>query len=88
MKTTDMTVTQGNDQFYPTPPALAEKMLEGLDMNFVSTVLEPSAGKGDLVTAIARKNQLSYRNREIDVDCCEIDPYLRQILQYNFSYEK
>lgn len=88
MKTTDMTVTQGNDQFYPTPPALAEKMLEGLDMNFVSTVLEPSAGKGDLVTAIARKNQLSYRNREIDVDCCEIDPYLRQILQYNFSDEK
>ena len=88
MKTTDMTVTLGNDQFYPTPPALAEKMLEGLDMNFVSTVLEPSAGKGDLVTAIARKNQLSYRNREIDVDCCEIDPYLRQILQYNFSDEK
>ena len=88
MKTTDMTVTRGNDQFYPTPPALAEKMLEGLDMNFVSTVLEPSAGKGDLVTAIARKNQLSYRNREIDVDCCEIDPYLRQILQYNFSDEK
>lgn len=88
MKITDMTVTQGNDQFYPTPPALAEKMLEGLDMNFVSTVLEPSAGKGDLVTAIARKNQLSYRNREIDVDCCEIDPYLRQILQYNFSDEK
>ena len=88
MRTTDMTVTQGNDQFYPTPAALAEKMLEGLDMNFVSTVLEPSAGKGDLVTAIARKNQLSYRNREIDVDCCEIDPYLRQILQYNFSDEK
>ena len=50
--------------------------------------MEPSAGKGDLVTAIARKNQLSYRNREIDVDCCEIDPYLRQILQYNFSDEK
>ena len=88
MKTTDMTVTQGNDQFYPTPPALAEKMLEGLDMNFVSTVLEPSAGKGDLVTAIARKNQMAYRNREIDVDCCEIDPYLRQILQYNFSDER
>lgn len=88
MKTTDMTVTQGNDQFYPTPPALAEKMLEGLDMDFVSTVLEPSAGKGDLVTAIARKNQLSYRNRELDVDCCEIDPYLRQILQYNFSDER
>ena len=60
MKTTDMTVTQGNDQFYPTPAALAEKMLAGLDMNYVSSVLEPSAGKGDLVTAIARKNQPSW----------------------------
>ena len=49
MKTTDMTVTQGNDQFYPTPAALADKMLAGLDMNYVSSVLEPSAGKGDLV---------------------------------------
>jgi len=88
MKTTDMTTTQGNDQFYPTPASLAEKMLEGLDMNFVSTVLEPSAGKGDLVSAIARKNHACYRHREIDVDCCEIDPYLRQILQYNFSDEK
>lgn len=90
IRTTDMTVTQGNDQFYPTPPKLAEMMLEGLDLDYVSTVLEPSAGKGDLVYAIANKCRL--RNRYggigLDVDCCEIDPYLRQILQYNFSEER
>lgn len=63
-------------------------MLAGLDMAFISTVLEPSAGKGDLVKAIAVKNQAHYRHRDLDVDCCEIDPYLRQILQYNFSAEK
>ena len=60
MKTTDMTVTQGNDQFYPTPAALAEKMLEGLDMNYVSSVLEPSAGKGDLVRAVVDKKRIHY----------------------------
>ena len=63
-------------------------MLAGLDMAFISTVLEPSAGKGNLVRAIAEKNQAHYRHRDLDVDCCEIDPYLRQILQYNFSSEK
>lgn len=84
----DMTITQGKDQFYPTPPSVAEKMLAGLDMAYVGTVLEPSAGKGDLVRAIAEKNRVHYCHRNLDVDCCEIDPYLRQILQYNFSTEK
>ena len=89
MKTTDMTITRGKDQFYPTPAALAEKMLAGLDMMYVRSVLEPSAGKGDLIDAIGRKNLAMYqRDREIEVDFCEIDPYLRQICKYNFSDEK
>ena len=29
--------------FYPTPDDVAEKMLEGIDLRRVSTVLEPSA---------------------------------------------
>ena len=33
---------------YPTPRALAEKLLDGIDFDAVQTVLEPSAGKGDL----------------------------------------
>ena len=90
MQVTEMTVTRGNDQFYPTPPALAAKMLEGLDMDYVNTVLEPSAGKGDLVRAIVDKERLRsrYSHNQLDVDCCEIDPYLRQILRYNFSVER
>ena len=88
MKPTEMTTTRGRDQFYPTPRALADKMLENLDMKHVHTVLEPSAGKGDLVAAIARKSRSAYRHRDLDVDCCEIDTYLRQILKYNFSSER
>lgn len=89
MKTTEMTTTRGKDQFYPTPRPLADKMLTGLDMRFVRTVLEPSAGKGDLITAIGWKNLARYEyDRPIEVDFCEIDPYLRQICKYNFSAEK
>lgn len=89
MKTTEMTTTRGKDQFYPTPRPLAEKMLEDLDMRFIESILEPSAGKGDLIDAIGRKNQeLRYNARTLDVDFCEIDPYLRQICKYNFSEEK
>ena len=89
MKTTEMTTTRGKDQFYPTPPSIAEKMLAGLDMMYVRSVLEPSAGKGDLIEAIGRKNLAMYQyDRAIEVDFCEIDPYLRQICKYNFSDEK
>lgn len=89
MKTTEMTTTLGKDQFYPTPRPLAEKMLAGLDMDHIQSVLEPSAGKGDLIDAIARKNAVwRYHGRKLDVDFCEIDPYLRQICKYNFSEEK
>ena len=89
MKTTEMTTTRGKDQFYPTPRPLADKMLTGLDMRFIRSVLEPSAGKGDLITAIGWKNLARYEyDRPIEVDFCEIDPYLRQICKYNFSAEK
>lgn len=36
-------------QFYPTPPNLVEKMMSKVDLNKVSYVLEPSAGKGDII---------------------------------------
>lgn len=89
MNTAEMTTTRGKDQFYPTPRPLAEKMLSGLDMDHIQSVLEPSAGKGDLIDAIAKKNAVwRYHGRKLDVDFCEIDPYLRQICKYNFSEEK
>ena len=89
MRTTEMTATQGKDQFYPTPPSIANEMLSGVDLRMIKTVLEPSAGKGDLAMALATKCASRYAYRHtLDVDCCEIDPYLRSILKYNFSTEK
>lgn len=89
MPVTDIISTpQAEKGFYPTPPSVASKMLDGLDLRYVHSVLEPSAGKGDLINAIARaNNDLPYRD-SIEVDFCEIDPYLRQICKYNFCGEK
>lgn len=88
------TYTESEHQFYPTPAALVRRMLEGLDFDYISTVLEPSAGKGDILREIARKTA---RRRYVfhpddrsglDIDCIEIDPYLRQILKHNFSNDR
>lgn len=90
MNITNLTTTNGADQFYPTPPSVAEKMLEGLDWDQIETILEPSAGKGDLILAAARASYEHDRwdRRELDVDAVEIDPYLREICKYNFSGAK
>lgn len=72
-------------EFYPTPQSLVEKMIEGIDWRYVSTILEPSAGKGDILRKIARAEHGRGYYRKFDIDCIEIDPNLRQILKYNFS---
>ena len=72
-------------EFYPTPQSLVEKMLEGIDWRYVSTILEPSAGKGDILREIARAEHGRGYYGKFDIDCIEIDPNLRQILKYNFS---
>lgn len=78
------------DGFYPTPPKLAEKLLSGIDWSMVGTVLEPQAGKGNIVYAIAERYASSHINREqtLNIDCIEIDPYLRAILKYEFCGQK
>lgn len=89
ISTTEMTTTRGRDQFYPTPPSIAGKMLAGLDLRLIQSVLEPSAGKGNLIGALARMNtDAGYSSHKLDIDFCEVDPYLRQICRYNFSDEK
>ncbi len=81
---------QQTSEFYPTPKELAEKMVEGLDFDVIKTVLEPSAGKGDLIAAIAQRSRVQrrYDYTTPEVDAIEIDPQLRKILAYNFSEEK
>ena len=72
--------------FYPTPPALAERLLSGIDWGTVENVLEPQAGKGNIVRAAAETYAAlrGYGDRHLRVDCVEIDPWLRSILQYEF----
>lgn len=73
-----------NEDFYPTPMRLINKMLSNLDFKYVKTVLEPSAGKGDLVEGITKQfdNTRNYRNtKKHDIDLIELDENLRYILQ-------
>lgn len=72
-------------EFYPTPENLVNKMIEGIDWNLVNTILEPSAGKGDILKGVAKATSNKYNTP--DVDCIEIDKNLRQILKYQFSGE-
>ncbi len=66
-------------QFYPTPRSLLEKVMQDVDWNEVSTVLEPEAGNGDIVDFIMEQCSKHYR-RNIDVDCIEIDETRRSTL--------
>lgn len=66
-----------NADFFPIPEAAFYKMLEGYDITG-KTILEPSAGKGDLV-------KLLLLNGAKEVICCENEPDLRTILEKQFK---
>jgi len=73
-----------NKDFYPTPVELIEKMLDGIELYRVHSILEPSAGKGDIVKFLETKNGSTdqhYRSIKFDIDCIEKDPNLRSILK-------
>jgi hypothetical protein len=74
-----------NPDFYPTPIQLIQKMLNKIDYRCIKTVLEPSAGRGDLVESITRKFE-SYQgrynhNKKYDIDVVEFDQNLQYILK-------
>jgi hypothetical protein len=79
-----------NNEFFPTPPRMISRMLAGIEFGEVATVLEPSAGKGDIAARIA--NRLAHASRndhrwhdedeaKAVIDCIEIDPDLRHTLK-------
>lgn len=79
-----------NSGFYPTPSKLAGKMLGCVDWKGVYTILEPSAGKGDLADAVdlhirARSGKIRSRisiNTNVPyLDCIELDPDLSALLR-------
>ena len=70
-----------NPDFYPTPKALAKKMLEKIK-GHPKRILEPSAGKGDLVDAILDHFD-GYRMGRAEGFCIEADPVLQATLRGN-----
>ena len=75
-------------QFYPTPEWLVDKMLDKVDFSDVTSILEPSAGKGDIIQGIFRYDirkktyyDLRYRDaenklcREIFLNVGELNAY-------------
>lgn len=71
-----------NASFYPTPPKVAEKMLAKAGKLSGRSILEPSAGKGDLADAAVGKLECYYhtRCREL-VHCIEIEPELQAAIR-------
>lgn len=77
-----------NSGFYPTPSKLAGKMLSCVDWKNVFSILEPSAGKGDLadaVSAFARSyrngRRISFNENDTYIDCIERDSDLAALLR-------
>lgn len=69
------------EDFYPTPPALITKMLENVSFSTIKTLLEPSAGKGDICDFIKDRRSSTYQRCTIDFDVIEINPELQMILK-------
>ena len=72
--------------FYPTPENIINKMLFGIDFKMIGSILEPSAGKGNIIEAIKRKekplqNYTYTKDFHFDIDCIEADPNLCAILK-------
>lgn len=77
-------MTKELKNFYPTPQSLIKKMVDKIVKVNEVKILEPSAGRGDIVDYI-EKNQKEifgyYKwNGRIDIDCIEIDDNLQKIL--------
>lgn len=73
-----------NKDFYPTPENIIDKMISEIDFKMIQTILEPSAGKGNIVEAIQKKEKMysSYNNNfHFDIDCIETDQSLQAILK-------
>ena len=87
-----ITTEEAREGFFPTPPDVAEKLLDGIAWHKINTILEPSAGKGDLLRSAVKaaiadwpEHWGRYDRKAFDADVVEIDPYLRSILSYEFG---
>lgn len=72
-----------NENFFPTPTALIDRMLEPLSHAYsghrglpYQSILEPSAGKGDIIDRLVER----YEVKRTEVSCIEIEPELTMVL--------
>lgn len=76
-----------NATFYPTPPSLAKKMIDKIDLKgknaYDLAVLEPSAGAGDLIAALNNDRYDGFRGNGTfrNIFAIEKDPDLRAMLR-------
>lgn len=61
--------------FYPTPDPLIEEMIDLADIGDDSEVLEPSAGKGDIIRSIQKRHPSAV------INWCEIAPTLADFIR-------
>ncbi len=59
--------------YFPTPPEIVEKMIDRADLEAGQTVLEPSAGSGNILDALKGKGLHLY--------FCEVSPRLQAVLK-------
>lgn len=97
-----VSTTEAQNGFYPTPKSVAYQLFDMIDTQVIHEVLEPSAGKGDLLKSfgcyknekyqesLAEKgvNKKDYNNASCNVDAIEFDPNLRGILNYEFCGQR
>lgn len=70
--------------FYPTPRKIVDRMLRGINLKSIKSILEPQAGKGDIVDYITdyiKANEYHFRYHKLDIDTIEINENLRHILK-------
>ena len=70
--------------YYPTPQNIIDKMLCDLDFTMIKSILEPSAGSGNIVEALKQKEGCKTRYCTkvcYDIDCIESDQNLQHILK-------
>lgn len=85
-------------QFYPTPEWLVDKMINKVEFDSVTSILEPSAGKGDIIQGIFRYDirkktyyDLHYHNaenklrREIFLNLGELNVYFLKTFNLDVS---
>lgn len=75
-----------NKDFFPSPESIIDKMLSGIDFKMIGSILEPSAGKGNIIEAIKRKekplqNYTYTKDFYFDIDCIEADQNLCAVLK-------